>query len=125
MQELWEGVQEQKNGDKAEAISVGMVVGNVRWQMILWASSISKDMAACPNAQPLCKWLKAQYAAAFRRECMVPIVAAAAAHTRLPSRAGQQKTRKFTKELAVGGGGHGRELRSGSKFSTGRCVANQ
>ena len=75
MQELWEGVQEQKNGDKAEAISVGMVVGNVRWQMILWASSISKDMAACSNTQPLCKWLNAQYAAAFRRECMVPIVA--------------------------------------------------
>ncbi len=48
---LWEGVQEQKNGDKTEAISGEMVVGNVRWQMILWASSMSKDMAACTNTQ--------------------------------------------------------------------------
>jgi hypothetical protein len=65
VQELCEGVQEQKNGDKAEAISVGMVVGNVRWQMILWASSISKDMVACSNTQPRCKWIAVQYAAPF------------------------------------------------------------
>jgi hypothetical protein len=65
VQELWEGVQEQKNGDKAEAISVGMVVGNVRWQMIRWASSISKDMVACSNTQHRCKWIDGQYVPPF------------------------------------------------------------
>jgi hypothetical protein len=41
----------QRKGDKTAAISGGTVEGKVRWQIILWASSMSKDMSAALEIQ--------------------------------------------------------------------------
>lgn len=52
MLRFWAGSHEQRNGDSTAAISGGIVEGNVRWQITLWASSMSKDMeAAMGNGQ--------------------------------------------------------------------------